>query len=83
MPASTPTTKDEVLLTDGTLIHSRPNWPCVICRPGDPVGAPVAMLCVDCAAELVERALSNPRRRSEWTDLIGLLALVREPHHSL
>jgi len=53
---------DERVPTQGMLIHSRHDWPCVLCRPHAWAGTGDMLLCVECATNLVVESIQKVQR---------------------
>lgn len=53
---------DERVPTQGMLIHSRRDWPCVLCRPNAWAGVGDTLLCMECATNLVADSVQKVRR---------------------
>jgi hypothetical protein len=53
---------DERVPTQGMLIHSCRDWPCVLCRPHAWAGIGDTLLCMECATNLVADSIEKVRR---------------------
>lgn len=53
---------DERVPTQGMLIHSRHDWPCVLCRPNTWAGIGETLLCMECATNLIVDSVQKVRR---------------------
>lgn len=54
--------RDELVPTQGMLIHSRGDWPCILCRPHLWAGIGDTLLCMECATNLVADSVKKVRR---------------------
>lgn len=76
---------DERVPTQGMLIHSRRDWPCVLCRPHTWAGIGDTLLCMECATSLVADSIQKVRRsigsdenpKTEATGSGGLLGCMK------
>jgi hypothetical protein len=66
-----------VVSPGGLVVHSRMDWPCAVCRPGDITESPGYCLCLDCAnSMMVAAGVGEEGARAlldELTDALGLL----------